>query len=128
MSDNIASTATNIAAPNLAGSKDNPNKFFNNYFSVKFEIGPANDALIAYLEKFTGNESAGKTLAAAVLYTAQAQNINPMTVLNQFQKLKPGELNSYLAAMLNFNRVPTSMLGIKTKNNVNQYIERSIIP
>jgi hypothetical protein len=51
-----------------------------------------------------------------------------MQVLADFQKLTPGQLNSYLAAFLNFNRVPTSIIGIKSQSSTNPYVERSIIP
>jgi hypothetical protein len=63
------------------------------------------------------------------MYTAMAQGLNPMSIIDQFKKLSPGELNSYLAAFLNINRVPTSQLGIRqTYSNPNPMIMRSILP
>ena len=61
------------------------------------------------------------------MYTAQAQNIDPMAVFNEFKKLTPGELNSYLAAFLNFNRVQTSTIGIKTTTTTSPLISRTIL-
>ena len=121
-------TATNVQAPDLSNAQNDANKFFNNYFSLNFSVGAANDALNAYFEKYTGNAASGKALAAAVLYTAQAQNLDPMSVVAEFNKLTPGELNNYLAAFLNFNRVATSFIGIKTSTNTSPYITRSILP
>ena len=121
-------TATNIQAPNLSGTQNNANKYFNNFFAGDFSIGSANDAITAYFENYTGNKSRGQSLAATVIYTAQAQNLDPMVVLGEFQKLTTGELNNYLAAFLNFNRVPTSQIGIKTTTNTSTYITRSILP
>lgn len=130
MSNQQISAATNLVAPDLSATstRNNTPKFFNNYFSTDMAIGAANDAIVAYFENYTNNKSAGKTLAAAVTYTAQAQNLDPMAVLADFQKLSQGELNSYLAAFLNFNRVPTSIIGIKTGRTTNPYISRTILP
>ena len=45
----------------------------------------------------------------------------------EFQKLGQGQVDNYLAAFLNFNRVPTSQLGIKTTTNTSPLITRTII-
>lgn len=125
--NNQITTATNVQAPDLSNAQQDPNKYFNNFFAIDFSIGSANDAIVAYFEKYTGNATAGKALAAAVLYTAQAQNLDPMVVLTEFQRMPANELNNYLAAFLNFNRVPTSIIGIKTTQSTSPYISRSII-
>lgn len=127
MANNLT-TATNLSTPNLSGVEDNPEKFFNNFFSLDFSTGAANDALISYFESYTSNPASGRALAAAVTYTAKAQNIDPMVVLADFQKLSKGQLNSYLAAFLNFNRIPTSQIGIKQGTQTSPYITRSILP
>jgi hypothetical protein len=128
MTNNQITTATNVQAPDLSNTQQDPNKFFNNFFAKDFSIGAANDVIVSYFEKYTGSSTAGQALAAAVLYTAQAQNLDPLAVLGDFQKLKPNELNNYLAAFLNFNRVPTSLIGIKSTNNTSPYVTRSILP
>ena len=120
-------TATNVQGPDLSGTSGNTNKFFNNFFAKDFGIGAANDIITAYFEEYTGSGSAGKALAAAVIYTAQAQNLNPLEVMAEFQKLSRGELNNYLAAFLNFNRVPTSQIGIKTTSTTSPFITRTIL-
>ena len=122
------STASNLQAPNLSNDQNNTPKYFNNFFGIDFAIGAANDAITAYFEKYTGNAESGKVLAATVIYTAQAQGIDPMTALNDFQKLTPNQLNSYLAAFLNFTRVPTSLIGFKTSPSTSNYITRTILP
>ena len=127
MANNLT-TAINVSSPDLSGIQDNPEKFFNNFFSVEFSVGSSDDALVAYFESYTNNPTAGRALAAAVAYTAKAQNIDPMVVLADFQKLSKGQLNSYLAAFLNFNRIPTSQIGIKQGTQTSPYITRSILP
>lgn len=124
---NQISTATNLQGPDLSGTQDNASKYFNNYFAKDFTIGIQNDALVAFFEKYASNKSAGSALAASVLYTAQAQGIDPIAVLNEFSSLTPGQINAYLAAFLNFNRVPTSSLGIKTQSTVNTLVSRTIL-
>jgi hypothetical protein len=124
---NQITTATNVQAPDLSNAQQDPNKYFNNFFANDFSVGSANDAIVAYFEKYTGNATSGKALASAVLYTAQAQNLDPMVVLTEFQRMPANELNNYLAAFLNFNRVPTSIIGIKTTQSTSPYITRSII-
>lgn len=126
--DNQISTAVNKTSPDLSYGQKDARKFFNNYFALDFSIGSANDAIVAFFETYTGNPTSGRALAAAVLYTAQAQNLNPMQVMADFQKLSPGELDNYLAAFLNLNRVPTSTIGIKKSATTSSYITRSILP
>lgn len=127
MITNQITTATNIQAPDLSGAQNNTSKFFNNFFAKDFSIGVANDIIVAFFEEYTGNATAGKALAGAVIYTAQSQNLDPLAVMAEFKKLTQGELNNYLAAFLNFNRVPTSQIGIKTKSTTSPFIQRTIL-
>ena len=121
------STATNLSGPNIGQSTD-PRKYFNNLYAQQFNISANdNDAITAFFEQYTGSRTAGDNLAAVVIYTALAQNLSPIDVLAQFQRLPQGELNSYLTAFLNANRVQTSQLGFKTGVTVNQYVQRAIL-
>ncbi len=121
------STATNLAAPDTSVAVNDARKYFNNFYSQAFEVGPADDAIVAFFEQHTQNKQAAKNLAAVVLYTAKAQNLDPMMVLSEFQKLSPGQLNNYLAAFLNTNRAPTSVIGIKRTNNTNPLVSRTVL-
>jgi hypothetical protein len=62
-----------------------------------------------------------------VVYTALAQNLDPMAVMAQFQSLPPGQLTNYLAAFLNATRAPTSMLGLKTQTTTSPYVTRTVL-
>jgi len=128
MANNQIGTATNVTGPDLSGVQNNPQKYFNNFFARDFSIGIANDVITAYFEKYTGNKSAGQALAATVIYTAQANSLDPLSILAEFQKLGQGEIDNYLAAFLNFNRVPTSTIGVKKIQQTSKYITRSILP
>ena len=56
-----------------------------------------------------------------------AQNLDPLTVLADFQKLPPGQLNNYLIAFLNINRAPTSVIGINAGTKTSPYVTRTIL-
>ena len=127
MSDNQITTATNLTGPDTSITQTDARKYFNNFYSTQFSIGPADDAIIGFFEQYTGNKKSAKNLAAVVIYTAQAQNLDPMAVLSKFQQLPPGQLNTYLAAFLNTNRAPTSMIGIKSTTNTNPLVSRSVL-
>ncbi len=131
---NQITTATNLQSVNLNTASlgiatTNTNRYFNNFFAGDFSIGPANDAIVAYFQEYTGNAQSGTALASAVIYTAQAQGLDPMAVLDQFRKAPANELNNYLAAYLNFSRAPTSTLGVKSpQSTTNPYVARTILP
>jgi hypothetical protein len=103
--------------------------YFNNFFTEGFTTSPnINDAIVGYFQTVTGDVDSGKTLAATVIYTALSQGIEPMSLIDEFRKLGPGELNSYLTVLLNSNRVGTSLLGISNSPQINKYIQRAILP
>jgi hypothetical protein len=51
-----------------------------------------------------------------------------MAILAEFQKLNKNQIDNYLAAFLNLNRVATSTIGIKKTQQTSIYISRSILP
>ena len=66
-------------------------EYFNNYFSDRLTTSPnINDAVIGYFQTVTGDEESGRTLAATVIYTALSQGIDPMSLIDEFRKLKAG--------------------------------------
>jgi len=125
--NNQITTATNLTGPDTSVDRGDPRRYYNNFYSKQFEIGPANDAIVGFFEQYTQNKKSAKNLAAVVIYTAQAQNLDPMAVLSEFQQLPKGQLNAYLAAFLNTNRAPTSMIGIKSTTNTNPLVSRSVL-
>jgi len=123
-------TATNITGPDLSASTaaNNATQYFNNFYAIPFNVSAdTNDAIVAFFEKYTTNRQTAHTMASSVLYTAMSQNIDPLTVLSQFEALPQGQLNSYLAAFLNMSRVQTSILGVNTGLKTSPYITRTIL-
>lgn len=103
--------------------------YFNNFFKPGYTISQnVDDTVIGYFQTITGNKDSGAALAAAVIYTAQSQGIDPMTILDEFRTLKPNELNAYLTMFLNLNRASTSLLGLSNSPQLNKYIARALLP
>jgi hypothetical protein len=130
MSTNQISSATNITGPDISQNpvSDSSAKYFNNFYAIKFDISAnANDAILAFFEQYTDNKITAKNLSAAVTYTALSQNLNPISVLEEFRKLTKGQLNNYLIAFLNISRVPTSILGAKDSKRTNVYVARTVL-
>lgn len=108
---------------------DETSSFFNNYFRDPISASQfTNDAVVGFFENYTKNKDTAKVLAAAILRTADAQGIDPMTLVQEFQQLQGQELNAYLTFILNLNRIGTSLLGISNNPQQSQYIIRSILP
>ena len=106
-----------------------PNKYFNNYFVAPGNVtSNQNDAVVAFFEQQTGgNKQSAAILASTVIYTAMAQGIDPMSIVQQFQALPRGEINLYLAMFMNLNRVGTSLVGINNQPVQNKYVTRTIL-
>jgi hypothetical protein len=124
MSSNFLNSPTNL---NTTG-QTKTTAFFNNYFDPSLEISQnVNDAILSFFEQQTGDKQSAALLVQAVIETAKAQQVDPMTVLMDFQNLPQGELNSTLTLYLNASRVNTSFLGVKVTPKSNFYVARTII-
>lgn len=67
-------------------------------------------------------------MASAVIYTSQAQRINPMEFVDRFRNMSAEEIANYTSIFLNLNRVGTSYLGIHNRPRVSKYVQRMIRP
>jgi dimeric dUTPase (all-alpha-NTP-PPase superfamily) len=118
--------ATNLKKINLLNETD-ARKYFEEYFKQQPMVsGNINDALITFFEGLADNRESALALAAAVIYTAREQQIDPMQVLTEFSKMSNGDLSAYLCVFLNYNRVGTSLLGVNNNPIKNKYVERNI--
>jgi hypothetical protein len=120
--------ATNLDRVNLdyITLRDYKN-YFNNFFEVPVDVSSNIDAaIVSYFETVTDNKESAKALASAVIYTSIKQGSNPMDILREFQKFSAGQLDEYLVAFLNLERVGSSYLGIRVNPTLNKYIARTI--
>lgn len=121
------STNTNLDSFNYQSSAL-PGQYYNNVFKNQVSLaGDVVEAVETFFEIITKNRSSAKVLASAIVATAMSQNQDPLTLVQEFKKLNPGEINAYLATYLNLNRVPTSLLGTVNRPAVNQFVERTIL-
>lgn len=67
-------------------------EYFNNYFADRFTTSPnINDAVVGYFQSVTGDAEVGKILASTVIYTALSNGLNPISLVEEFRKLKSGK-------------------------------------
>jgi hypothetical protein len=119
---------TNLDRVNLdyISSRDYQN-YFNNFFEVPVQVSSNIDAaVISYFETVTDNKESAKAMASAVIYTSIKQGNNPMEILQEFQKLSVGQLNEFLVAFLNLERVGSSYIGLRVNPVTNKYVSRLI--
>jgi hypothetical protein len=102
--------------------------YFNNYFKPEYVVSQdVDNSILGYFESIAANKISAKALAGAVIYTARAQNLDPMVVLQKFTSLPTPQIKAYLTMFLNLNRVGTSMLGVSNAPLANKYVERTIL-
>ena len=120
-------TAGNLPSNNTTAEPTTT--FFNNYFAGTFNISQnVDDAIIGYFQSLTGDKESGINLASAIISTSTQQGLDPMSLIDEFRKLRPNELNAYLTMFLNLNRSSTSLLGLSNSPQTNKYINRMILP
>lgn len=125
----MTTSPSNITAPELSVSQPNTQEFFNNFFTKQYDISPdANDAVVTFFEDITDNKESAQALSAAVIYTCLTQDIDPLSILQEFSGLSQGELDAYLAMFLNLNRIPSSLLGVSNTPVTNKYVARTFLP
>jgi hypothetical protein len=123
-------SSTNTGIINQSQNKNTSAfQYFNNLSVAPSTVSTdQNDALVAFFQQWTnGNKQSSAILASSVIATALAQNINPMSIVQQFQSVPNNELTLYLAMFLNLSRVGTSLVGINNNQNQNKYITRAIL-
>lgn len=106
---------------------DSSTELFNTTIKIRGTSSNKNDALVAFLENWTGSASAGQILATNILATAESQNIDPIAIIDEIMKLESKQLSAHLTIFLNLNRANTSLLGISNTPTTNKYISRAIL-
>jgi len=123
MANNLTTTSTRTDLTSESST------FFNNYLQSNFSISSdINGAVLAQFEKITGNTESARVLASAVIYTSQAQKVDPMLVVDKIRTMNKDESMTYLNLFLNLNRVGTSFLGVKNRPRISKYVERCLLP
>lgn len=102
--------------------------FFNNLYRPTVHIATDVQASVqTFFEGIADSKQSALLLTNAVIYTALAQKVTPMKILEEFKKVPVGQLNLYLATFLNLNRVNTSLLGVINQPRTGFFVKHSIL-
>lgn len=72
-------------------NQDKTTTYFNNFFKNNLTVSQnADDAIVAFCEKITGDTASARVLAGSILYTALDQKIDVMALLDEMRKLNTG--------------------------------------
>jgi hypothetical protein len=117
--------STNLPINNIEETLE----FFGTIFDAPINVSQnIVDALYAFFVSRTENEETALALVHTVIVTSLGAKLNPMAVLDTFEKATTNaKLDVQLATFLNQTRNNTSMLGVKNVPKVNNHISRTIL-
>jgi hypothetical protein len=104
-------------------------QFLNNFYKPGFTVSSKqNDFVLAFFETVTGNTESAKILSSSVIYTAIAQGVDPIVIVEQMRQMSDEDRDKFVSMFLNFNRIGSSQLGMRSPSKYRSYIERLINP
>lgn len=119
----MANNLTTSSASNSSGD------YINNFYRPAYTVSSEQDsAVTAFFETITGDASSARVLASSVIYTAIAQGVDPMTIIDQMRNMDEENRTRFTTMFLNFNRIGTSQLGVHSRSRYNKYVQRMIQP
>lgn len=121
----MAQFVNNLTTVDLTGANKNVT---NSNIPGATITANAQAAVVSYFQELTGNKASADILASSIIFTSAMQGLDPVGLIQEFKNLPAGQLNNYLAAFLNLNRVPTSLLGVQNQPKVSKYVQRAILP
>lgn len=110
-------------------SVTNPSVFFNGYFSQPMQISDAVwGQVYGYFYSLTNDVDSANALAQSVIALTYNNNLDPLTVVAQFQSA-PNESNvkNLLISFFNNAKGATSKLGYKRNNVIPPNVAKNII-
>lgn len=128
---NYKNNIFNAAQAATVNSRPDTDSYFSSAYIAELNLSADQaSAIQSFFESVTNNKASARILATSVINTALSQNINPMSVLADFQKrFKDSEqLDVYLTTFLNFARANSSLLGISNTPGVSIFVSRSVLP
>jgi hypothetical protein len=110
-------------------SQSSTQEFFENFFQGTGSITEGQlSAVVAFFEGRTDNSETANSLIVALLSSAYNQGMNPMELLDQFRRMDAGQIDEYVAYLLNLSRYPTSAVGVSNVPTRGKYASRAILP
>lgn len=104
-------------------------QYLNNFYKPGYTVsGNQNDFVTAFFESTTGNKEAAAILSSSVIYTAVAQGVDPVVIVEQMRQMSTEDREKFVSMFLNFNRVGSSQLGYRGPIKYRANIQRLIAP
>lgn len=109
-------------------SSDGTIDYFESYNREQLQFKPSeSDAVIAFFKNRGMQESAAKSVSFIFLKQCKLDDVNPLELLSNLQKLDGLTLDSTLGEILNINRLKTSTLGATPEVRKDNPAKRNII-
>lgn len=121
---------SNLPKAGLVTSNDaNVNNYFAGYYSKTVTVtGMEYDAVLTFfLGRTKGDKTAAEALTSSVMVLAQGRGIKPLSIIDEFKKLKDDQsFKAALVSLLNSDRRPTSKLGYAAIPSPDPYVTRNV--
>ena len=117
-----------IASSNQISNDRAVNSYFEGYYNTTLPVsGQEYDIVLTFFMKRTGDATAAEALTASVLVLALNRGISPVSVIEEFKRIKDDQhYKAALVALINSDRRTTSKLGYAAEANPNPYVVRNI--
>jgi hypothetical protein len=121
-------TDSNLPKPVINDSGERTQTFFNGYFDQTVNIQATEWEIVrGFFLEFTNNDQEAATaLAEATITSALANEVMPVSVIEEIKGLTDLEIDSVLATLFNTTRRNTSLLGFRQPTKTNKFVERNI--
>jgi hypothetical protein len=120
---------SNIPSEKTPSSSDQTVEVFNNYYKLPVSIN--NNELIAMtglLESKGFEPVSAESTAITILTQSSKEGYSAMQVMDTLKGLSSIDISGVVAEILNFNRLKTSLLGVKQDFSPSDTITRNVIP
>ena len=120
---------TNSSLPVQTQSGDKKvTEFFDKYFTKKLEFSTNEvDAVVAFFEKRGFDRSAAISTGTILLQQAKLDDIKVFVLLDTLKDFDETKLSAVVAEVLNYNRINTSTLGLKSNAVVDTLEKRNVV-
>jgi hypothetical protein len=125
----MTTTYTNIPIQKTPSSSDQTVEIFNNYYKLPVRIN--NNELIAmtgFLESKGFEPVSAESTAITILTQSSVEGYSAMQVMDTLKGLSSVDISGVVAEILNFNRLKTSLLGVKQDFSPSYTVARNVIP
>jgi len=103
-------------------------QYFENYNKLELQFKASeSDAVVAFFKKRGMEENAARSVAFIFLKQCKLDEVNPIELISQIQKLNENQTDNVLGEILNINRINVSALGTRKEESGDNPAKRNII-